>query len=258
MKARAHLTVELDSRGRSVVRELTSASPLTLMPRRGAVRPAAGPTDRAVVHLVNSAISPLGGDELDLRVRVGAGARLLLRGVAATLVLPGHRRGGSRSTVHVEVAEGGTLEYLPEHTVVTACAEHEAEFRAELAQDALVRCREVLVLGRSGERPGSLRTSTHVTRGEAPLVRQTLELGNSRLEASAGYLAGARVVATESVVWKNDPVAPTSGEWWSLTPLAAGGATATALAPDAVTAQHRLTEALRTHPDGKELTEEHW
>ena len=39
----------------------------------------------AVVHLVNSATAPLGGDDLDLTVRVRAGATLRLSGVAATL-----------------------------------------------------------------------------------------------------------------------------------------------------------------------------
>lgn len=258
MRASARLSVECDARGRNVITELRSTSPLTLMPRRLPGRLGGSYGDRSVVHLVSSATAPLGGDELDLRVRVGPGARLLLRGTAATLALPGHRPGGSRSTVHVEVADGGTLDYLPEHTVVTARAEHSAELRVQLAETARMRCREVLVLGRSGESPGSLRTSTHLLRGAVPLLRQTLELGNHRLDASAAHLTGARVVATETVVWDDDPLEAASGDWWSLVPLASCGATASALAADAVTARHRLAEAVRAHPNGKELGAEHW
>ncbi|MBA8825156.1 urease accessory protein [Saccharopolyspora lacisalsi] len=254
MKACARLSVECDSRGDSVVRELRSASPLTLMPR-----PAARTGGKhAVVHLVGSMTAPLGGDELDLRIRVGAGARLLLRGIAATLALPGHHPGGSRSSVHVEVDDGGTLEYLPEHTVLTRRAEHRAELRVELGARARMRCREILVLGRSGEVPGSLRTSTHVTRQGTPLLRQTLDPGDARRRASAGHLASARVVANEPMMWGSDPPAPVSGDWWSLVPLAAGGSVASAVAADAVTARRRLAEAVRGHPDGTELAKEHW
>ena len=80
VRARARLSAELDGRGETVIRELRSAAPLTLMQ-----------TATGVVHLVSSAAAPLAGDDLELTVRVGPGARLALRGVAATLALPGHR-----------------------------------------------------------------------------------------------------------------------------------------------------------------------
>lgn len=239
-----------------MVTELRSAPPLTLMPRRTSARLGGSRGGRAVVHLVNSATAPLGGDELDLRVRVGPGARLLLRGTTATLALPG--QGCSRSTVHVEVADGGTLEYLPEHTVVTSRAEHSAELRVQLGQRARLRCREVLTLGRSGERPGFLRTSTNLLRDGVPLLRQTLELGDARIDASPAHLAGARAVATECVVWDDDPQETEGGDWWSLMPMSSGGAMMIALASDAVTARHRLADAIRAHPNGKELEDEHW
>lgn len=77
VKAEALLEVE---RG-GVVRTLRSAAPLALIPVRG----------RPVVHLVNSAASPLGGDELTLTVRLGAHACLRLAGIAASVALPGPR-----------------------------------------------------------------------------------------------------------------------------------------------------------------------
>lgn len=227
MKAHARLTACFDGT-RTVLRELRSMAPLTLFPRRGR-----GPA--AVVHLVNSATTPLGGDDLLLSVHVGPGASLRLSGVAATLALPGLHGEGSLSTVSVVVEAGGSLEYLPEPTVITARARHTAAFRASLASDAYLHTREVLVLGRAGERPGSLTTSSHVTRGSTPVLRQTLAIGDSTLDSSLAVLAGRRVLATDLVVGGPDLPAE-SGEWWSRTPLAAGGTLTTSLAPDAVTA----------------------
>jgi urease accessory protein len=227
VKAHARLTACFDGT-RTVLRELRSMAPLTLFPRRGR-----GPV--AVVHLVNSATSPLGGDDLLLSVHVGPGASLRLSGVAATLALPGLHGEGSVSTVSVVVEEGGSVEYLPEPTVITARARHTAVFRASLAADAYLHTREVLVLGRAGERPGSLTTSSHVTRGSAPVLRQTLSIGDSTLDSSLAVLASRRVLATDLVVGGPDLPAA-SGEWWSRTPLAAGGTLTTSLAPDAVTA----------------------
>ncbi|MGP4021088.1 urease accessory protein UreD [Saccharopolyspora sp. 5N708] len=250
MRASALLSVELGAGGRSVVRELRSEAPMTLVPRRSAT---SSPDGIAVVHLVGSAATPVGGDRVDLRVRVGPGARLQLRGTAATVALPGQHAGYSRSAVHIEVAAGGTIEYLPEATVISARADHQAEMTIELGDRARARCRETLVLGRYGELPGRLTTTTHLVRAGMPLLRQRLDIGAHRLAASTGYLAGARVLATETLVWDADPTEPASGQWWSLAPLAAGGALATAVAADAVTAQRRLAEAIGHHPDAKAL-----
>ncbi len=230
MKAHARVTACFDGT-RTVLRELRSMAPLTLFPRRGR-----GAT--AVVHLVNSATSPLGGDDLLLTVRVGPGASLRLSGVAATLALPGLHGEPSVSTVDVAIAGGGSLEYLPEPTVITARARHAAVFRASLASDAYLHTREVLVLGRAGERPGSLTTSLDVTRDSVPVLRQTLSIG-SGLDGSLAVLAGRRVLASDLVVGGPDLPAA-SGEWWSRTPLAAGGVLTTSLAPDAVTAMAPL------------------
>lgn len=242
--------VERAANGRSVVRELRSQPPLTLVPQRAVVPSADG---AAVVHLVGSATSPLGGDNVTLRVVVRAGARLRLRGTAATLALPGQRGGESRNAVRIDVAEAGSVEYLPEPTVITARAHHRAELRVALAEGAKLTAREVLVLGRSGEPPGRLHTSTHLVRCGVPLLRQDLAIGDPRLGASTGYLAGARVLATQAVVWDHDPIESYSTSWSSLVPLAHRGALASALADDVVTAQRRLDAVLQRHPDACQL-----
>ena len=227
MKAHARLTACFDGT-RTVLRELRSMAPLTLFPKRNTGRV-------AVVHLVNSATSPLGGDELLLSIHVGPGAALRLSGVAATLALPGLHGETSRSTVDISIGPGGSLEYLPEPTVITARARHVAEFRCALAADAYLHTREVLVLGRAGERPGSLVSSQDVVRDGVAVLRQTLTIGDSTLDGSLAVLAGRRVLASDLVVGGAE-VAPASGEWWARTPLAGGGSLTTSLGEGAVEA----------------------
>lgn len=244
MRARARLVVELRD-GRSVLTELRSAAPWTLLPQRGRVRSGTG---TAVVHLVSSATAPLGGDDLGLEVCVGSGARLRLSGIAATLALPGHRGERSRAEIRLDVDGNASVEFLPEPTVVTARASHSSVFSAQLADTARLRYREVLVLGRVGEPPGSLDSTVEVLRGAVPLLRQRIDIGDPALTTSAAYLAGHRVLASELLVWGDDPESAHSGDWWSLAPLARGGSLATALAADAVTAQRRLAAAIAGHP----------
>ncbi|GAB1515698.1 urease accessory protein UreD [Actinophytocola sp. KF-1] len=220
MKAEALLEVE---RG-GVVRTLRSASPLTLVPVRG----------RPVVHLVNSAASPLGGDDLTLTVRLGPHACLTLAGIAATVALPGPHGEPSRTTVRVVLAEGARLAYLPEPTVITRRARHTSVFVAELGPDAHLHTRETVVLGRDGERPGELTTTTDLTRCGYPVLRQTLHV-------TPEVLLGNRVMATE--LSTHDERDTASGPWWSRTRLAAGGTLTTSLADDAVTAARRLGAA---------------
>lgn len=241
MRARARLVVTKGPNGRSVVREMRSMAPLRLVPHRGRTGP-------ALVHLVSSVTAPLGGDDLDLEVRVEPGASLVLRGVAATLALPGHRPGASRSAVRVELGDGATLEYLPEATVVTARARHEALFRAELAEGARLRTREILVLGRCGEPPGSLDTTVDVRRN-GTVIKQTSRLGVPEVDGSPAGLAGRRVLGTELRCGDTGLLGAVSGEWWSLVPLAREGWLATALGDDAVTVERALARALAAASD---------
>ncbi|MGH3880524.1 MAG: urease accessory protein UreD [Actinophytocola sp.] len=234
MRAEALLAVE-HTDGRDVVRVLRCAAPLTLVPARRRTGP-------ALVHLVSSAATPLGGDELALTVHVGPCAALELRGIAATVALPGPHGAPSRSVVRLHLAAGSTTTYLPEPSVITARARHTAELHADLAADACLRVREVLVLGRTGERPGTLVTTTNVTRAGRPVLRQQLTVGDPALDASTAHLAGKRVLATDLHL-DDRTCEPASGEWWSRTSLAAGGTLTTALADDAVTALRHLDAA---------------
>ncbi|MFI9010440.1 urease accessory protein UreD [Actinosynnema sp. NPDC053489] len=240
MRARAHLVVERDPNGRTFVREVRSMAPLRLMPRPGRA-------EVALVHLVSAVTAPLGGDDLELRVTVGVGAALELRGVAATVALPGQHPGGSRALVDVELGDGASLSYLPEPTVVTARAHHESVFRARMGEGSRLRAREIVVLGRSNERPGSLTTTLDVRRN-GPVIKQTSHLGTPEVDASPAGLAGRRVFGTELLCWDDDLPGAISEDWWSLVPLARGGSLSTALGDDAVTVERALDEARARHP----------
>jgi urease accessory protein len=104
-----------------------------------------------------------------------------------------------------------------------------------LADDAHLRTRETVVLGRAGEVAGELTTALHVTRCGRPVLRQ-------RTSVTTGVLMGKRVLATE--LSTGDTRDTASGEWWSRTRLAAGGTLTTALADDAVTALRELGAAV--------------
>jgi urease accessory protein len=245
--ARARLVVE--RRGaRTVVRELRSQPPLTLLPQRGAV---AARSPAAIVHMLSSATTPLGGDDVGLEVVVGPGAQLVLTGVAATLALPGQGTSGpSRLVVRLTVGDAAAVQYLPEPTVVTRRADHRGELHAELGAGARLRCREVLVAGRTAEPSGRYLGLTRVvdTATGRPLLVQGQELGDPTLHASGAHLAGRRVLGTEVLVWGEDPPSGLAGEWWSLTPLAGRGSLATAVGTDAVTAGRGLALAIAGHP----------
>ncbi|GAA1847553.1 urease accessory protein UreD [Pseudonocardia alni subsp. carboxydivorans] len=253
--------------GRSVVTTLRAQSPLALVPRRGVT--GASRSD-AVVHLVGSASTPLAGDDVTLTVTVGAGAHLTLTGVAAAVALPGGRSADraarpSRTVLRCSVGDGGSLTYLPEPTVVTGRAHHETVLDVVLAPTAALRARDLLVAGRTGERPGRCRGTVRVTERSAagngaagngaagigaapgrPLLVQTQEIGDPLLDASPAHLAGHRVLGTEVLVGPaREQVPAACGDGWSLSPLPGRGALATAVAHDAVTAARRLAEAVR-------------
>jgi urease accessory protein len=105
----------------------------------------------------------------------------------------------------------------------------------------------VVVLGRSGEQSGLLRSDIHLHRDGKTLLRQELEVGDPQLDSTPAHLAAHRVLATELLVWGPDPSEAVAGPWWSLVPLAHGGSLATVLAQDTITAHQLLDTAVATH-----------
>jgi urease accessory protein len=151
----------------------------------------------SAVYLVGGAAGPIGGDELRLRITVGAGAVLRMRSAAASIALPGLDGSESVLRVSVSVAAGGRLEYLPEPVVVSAGARHATLVSVTLAAGASLAFRDELLLGRHGEAGGSARTELRVDYAGRPLLRQSLSVsGTDPAALGPAVLAGHRAVGS--------------------------------------------------------------
>ncbi|MDG4830296.1 urease accessory protein UreD [Solwaraspora sp. WMMD1047] len=175
-----------------------------LLPRR--TGPAGG---EAQVHLVGGAAGPLGGDVLAIEIEVREGARLCVRGVAASLALPGATGRRSRLTVTARVAAGGRLRWLTEPLIGAAGCDHESHSIMELAEGAALVWREELICGRYGEPAGDVRLATTVRYGGRTLLRNDLAVG-PRAPGWDGpsVLGGGRAAGTVVLV---DPSWATAG-----------------------------------------------
>jgi urease accessory protein len=207
----------------------------------------------SAVYLVGGTAGPLGGDELSLRITVGAGAVLRMRTAAASIALPGLDGLESVLRVTADVAAGGRLEYLPEPVVVTAGARHAAVISVNLAAGASLLLRDEVLLGRHGEAGGTARSVLRVRYAGRPLLHHAVTVSGTDLALlGPAVLAGHRAVGTllhageQAAAGIEAHAAPEA----AVMPLAGPGVLVTALAQDAVTLRQRLTAlaALRPGP----------
>jgi urease accessory protein len=146
----------------------------------------------------------LGGDEVEIELSVGEGRGLDLFDIAGTVAYDGRGRQAAWH-VRIELADGAQLRYRGEPLVVSDGADVHRTLRAEVAGTASLQLRETLVLGRSGESGGRLRSETRlgVEGAEVWLEDQLLDPGRDRRHP--GMLGDHRVldsmimVGTESV-----------------------------------------------------------
>ena len=189
MKAAAAVVAEQGLHRRTRCTTLRSSPPLSLR------------DTPAGLHIVGSAAGPIGGDDVHLDITVADGASLTIRTVAAQVALPGPGCGPSRATVRATVGEGATLHWLPDPLVLASGCDHRVTVRLALAPTAAVVWRDEVVLGRTGERGGSLLQRLRADRDGRPLLRNDLALGPSWPGAGGPAGSGdARVVATLLVV----------------------------------------------------------
>ena len=185
MRASAALVAERGADGTTRLPVQRSQAPLIL--RR---------TPEAV-YLVGGAAGPLGGDILELRIEVRAGAALRLRTAAAAVALPGRNGQESVLSVTISVAAGGRLEYLPEPTVAADGARHRTDIRVDLAAGAALVLRDEVILGRHGERGGACRTRLRADLAGVPLLRHELDVsGVDEVSLGPAVLAGQRTAGS--------------------------------------------------------------
>jgi urease accessory protein len=228
MRAFAWIVVESDGRGGTRLVVLHGESPL--LPRRTGPPAGAGLT----VHLVGGAAGPLRGDDLRLDIRVGPGARLDIRSVAASLALPGPAgRPPSRLAVSASVASGGTLRWAPEPLIAAAGCHHIAVAEIQVAAGGTLVWRDELVCGRHGEDPGSVRTDLTVRYADATLYRHELAIGPQAPGWSgAAVLGGGRAVGSVLLAGADLPPAAELGDDAATLPLAGPGLVAMAVGAD--------------------------
>ena len=188
MKARAELTVEVGP-GPALLR-WRSAAPVALRPT--------GPHQ---VHLVQASGGPLGGDDLELDIHLGAGSSVQLRSAAAMVVQAGRFPVAARWTVAATLAAGAVLDWRPEPTVVCDGAELYSRLSVVLQRGACAILREEVVLGRASQRGGCYHGELAVELDGAPLLAHTMLLdGADPALAGPAGTGGARVVGMLAVV----------------------------------------------------------
>lgn len=239
MRARAQLVAERAPDGGLRLTRLRSQPPLAM--RR---------TEEGVT-LVAAAGGPLGGDDVALELAVCEGAHLRVGSAAATLVQPGTGMAPARIAVTARTAPGAVLRWMPEPTVVAAGAHLEMRTTLRCAPGATVAWREVLVLGRLGEPPGTVTSSVHVDLGAQPVLRQDTRLGP---QAAPGWDGAAvagrhRVLGTLLLLGPAGLASPITlaapaGTRCAILPLEAGGMLVTALGETTLGVRRLLDAAL--------------
>lgn len=187
-----------------------------------------GPT--ATVALVASCAALLAGDEVELEVNVGEGACLELIEPSGTVAYNARgRRSAWRADVRVDA--GGRLVWMGAPFVVADGADVRRDLRIALAAGAVAATREVLVLGRGGERHGgALRSRTYAEHASRPLLVEDLDLHDPDHTRSPALLGANRVIATALLLGAR-PVEGRASPYETL--LAGSGAWARTLAQEA-------------------------
>ncbi|MBA2472007.1 MAG: urease accessory protein UreD [Pseudonocardiales bacterium] len=152
------------------------------------------------VHLVQAAGGPLGGDDLALDVHLSAGSSLQLRSAAATVVQLGIPA-AAQWNVTADLADGAVLDWRPEPTVICDGAALRSSMTVTLRRGARALLREMVVLGRAGQRGGCLHGELIVELDGVPILAHTLLLdGADPVLAGPAGTGGARVIGMLAVV----------------------------------------------------------
>lgn len=147
----------------------------------------------ARVALVGARALLLAGDEVRLDVSVAAGCSLELVEIAATIAYDG--RGGSASwTTRLDV--DGRLVWDAQPFVVADGADVRRSLVASMGAAGVLATRESLVLGRTGETGGAVRSTTCIAQRGNPLLVEDLDLRDLDVRSSPAVLGKHRVLDT--------------------------------------------------------------
>jgi urease accessory protein len=201
--------------------------------------------DGETLWLVGSAASPVGDDDISLTVEVGRGVTARVRNVAATVVYAG-RGAGTTLRTDLTVAEGATLIWQPEPLIITRRALHQSTTTIDVSDGGSLLADEIIVLGRTDEAPGHLRTMLELRLEDETAALTSFDTGLPGWDGPGGT-DGAKVLATRVVV-EAQPGPPSTDLSVDATSVALrperGGGIATALGSTPSAAREALARRL--------------
>lgn len=186
--------------------------------------------------LAASAASPVGGDELELVVDVGPGARADVGSVAANMAWPSPVDLWSSTTTRCSVATDAHVRLWLEPTVSVAGSRHRATTTAVLADGASCLIVEEVALGRHGEPSGRFDQRLRVERSSGVLIDHGEVFGPdvpgalSSVSVGAARHAFSAVLVGVSAGESRVCVEPTSAAAWL--PVDGDAVVVLALGPD--------------------------
>lgn len=198
--------------------------------------------DGTTLWLVGSGASPVGEDHIRVHVDVGPGVSARVRTVAATVVYAA-RGVGTRWDTLIHVAEGAHLDWNPEPVILTRDARHVANTTVHAAAGAMVTLDDYLVLGRTGESSGTLRSTLEVWIDEERRMLTSIDTALPGWAGPAG-VDGASVVAHRLQLGADDQIDSLSGPTVARLRAAPGCMLAIAAAEDLADARAFLNAAL--------------
>lgn len=158
------------------------------------------------IVFLNTSGGLTGGDRLDYHLTLGAGCRMIATTQTAERAYSS-TSGAARMNVDMTLGEGAHLDWLPQETILFDTAQLRRRTRITLAENATCLMAETVVLGRAamGETVSALdfHDWRQISRGNAPLHLEALDLNAARLAAGAAGLNGARAFATVVMVAPN-------------------------------------------------------
>ena len=150
------------------------------------------------VYLLHPPGGVVGGDQLNIDVRLGRGASSLVTTPGATKF---YRSAGplARQIQTITMQSGARLEWLPQENIFFPGAEVALETRIELHGDARLALWEIQCLGRpvigEGFESGHIDSRLSVSRDGLPLIRERLRVDADK-RASLSLMAGLAVSGT--------------------------------------------------------------
>ncbi len=161
----------------------------------------------ARVALIATTALLLGGDHVEIDLDVGPRAWLEVVEIAGTVAYDAADVASSW-TVRARVGNGGALIWAGEPFVASRGANTLRNTTIDLDVDARAYLRETVVLGRTGEAGGAVRSLLTVTQSGSAVLVEDMDLRDSETRVLPGMLGGARVIDTAAIFGARAPAVP--------------------------------------------------